>query len=124
MQESGGIDLEFTGDVWHWRGPAPFHFVTVPDEQSAVLSEVARAVTYGWGMVPVEVTVGGLTWETSLWPKDGAYLVPVRAQVRSRLELEVDQLVPVSLTIAPRVDRPIDPRTESPRRNTISEAGG
>ena len=73
-------------------------------------------------MVPVEVTVGGYTWETSLWPKEGGYLVPIRAQVRSRLKLEIDQLVAVRLTIAPRADRPIDPRTGSPRRNTIRRA--
>ena len=65
MQESGGIDLEFTGDVWHWRGPAPFHFVTVPDGPSAQLREVARAVTYGWGMVPVRARIGRTQWTTS-----------------------------------------------------------
>ena len=122
--ENSGAGFAFREPLFYWRGPAPYYFVRVPPATAEEIADVAAEVTYGWGMVPVEVTVGGWTWETSLWPKDGAYLVPVRAQVRSRLELEVDQLVPVSLTIAPRVDRPIDPRTGSPRRNTISEAGG
>ncbi len=26
------MDLEFSGEIWFWRGPAPWHFVTVPDE--------------------------------------------------------------------------------------------
>jgi hypothetical protein len=47
------MDLEVTGDVWEWRGPAPYYFVTVPDEESAQLREVAAGVTYGWGMIPV-----------------------------------------------------------------------
>jgi hypothetical protein len=24
------VELEFSGEVWFWRGPSPFHFVTVP----------------------------------------------------------------------------------------------
>ena len=26
------LDLQFTGDIWHWRGPSPFYFVTVPED--------------------------------------------------------------------------------------------
>jgi hypothetical protein len=25
------VDLEFSGEVWFWRGPSPYHFVTVPE---------------------------------------------------------------------------------------------
>ena len=122
--QDSGASFVFQGLVHHWRGPAPYYFVRVPPETAEELADVAAEVTYGWGMVPVEVMVGGYTWETSLWPKEGGYLVPIRAQVRSRVELEVDQLVAVRLTIAPRTARPIDPRTGSPRRNTIRETGG
>jgi hypothetical protein len=31
------VDLEFSGDVWFWRGPSPYHFVTVPEDESAAL---------------------------------------------------------------------------------------
>ena len=24
------MDLDVTGEIWHWRGPAPYYFVTVP----------------------------------------------------------------------------------------------
>ena len=114
--------MAFQGPCFYWRGPAPFYFVRVPPATVEEIADIAAEVTYGWGMVPVEVTVGGYTWETSLWPKEEGYLVPIRAQVRSRLKLEIDQLVAVRLTIAPRADRPIDPRTGSPRRNTIRRA--
>jgi len=52
------MDLEFTGDVWHWRGPSPYHFVTVPEEESAALEDVSPMVSYGWGMIPVSAQVG------------------------------------------------------------------
>ncbi len=73
---AGATDLEFSGDVWHWRGPAPFHFVTVPEEESAQLHELSRSVTYGWGMIPVRARTGGARWTTSLFREDGRYVVP------------------------------------------------
>ena len=93
------MELAFSGELWFWRGPAPWHFVTVPDEESATLEEISPAVTYGWGMVPVTVRVGGSKWATSLWPKDGGYIVPLKAWVRRAEELEVGDIVEVSLTV-------------------------
>jgi hypothetical protein len=51
--------IEFRGPIWHWRGPAPFYFVTVPEEDSRELKAVSGAVTYGWGMIPVTARIGG-----------------------------------------------------------------
>ncbi|WP_369141018.1 DUF1905 domain-containing protein [Modestobacter versicolor] len=93
-----GLQLEFTGDVWHWRGPAPFHFVTVPPEESARLAEVAPALSYGWGMLPVRARIGGTAWTTSLWPKDGAYLLPLKDAVRRAEQLDVGDVVTAHLT--------------------------
>src|SRR5690242_3356758 len=64
------VDLEFSGEVWFWRGPAPYHFVTVPEDESAELQETAALVTYGWGMIPVAAGIGSTDWTTSLWPKN------------------------------------------------------
>ena len=52
------MQLEFSGEVWFWRGPAPYHFVTVPEDESAEVQATAALVSYGWGMVPVEVRSG------------------------------------------------------------------
>src|SRR3954453_17929666 len=64
----GGMQLEFSGEVWGGRGPAPYYFVTVPDPESAALQDISPEVTYGWGMIPVEVEIGATTFNTSLWP--------------------------------------------------------
>lgn len=50
MRDPDGMELEFSGALWHWRGPAPFYFVTVPEEESLDLQAVSREVSYGWGM--------------------------------------------------------------------------
>jgi hypothetical protein len=76
------MHLEFAGRVVEWRGPAPYHFVPVPDEESADIREVASIATYGWGVIPVEATIDGITFTTSLFPKDGGYLLPLKDAVR------------------------------------------
>jgi Domain of unknown function (DUF1905) len=93
------MDLEFSGEVWFWRGPSPYHFVTVPDEQCGALAAASSLVTYGWGMIPVVARIGGTEWTTSLFPKNGGYIVPVKDKVRKGEGLEVGDSVTVSLTV-------------------------
>jgi hypothetical protein len=89
--------IEFTGAVFEWRGPAPFFYVAVPDAESAEVRAVASAVTYGWGMVPVTARVGGTEWRTSLFPKDGRYLVPLKDAVRKAEGIGAGDVVAVRL---------------------------
>jgi hypothetical protein len=93
------MNLEFSGKIWHWAGPAPFYFVTVPPEQSQDLKATSKLVTYGWGMIPVRVQIGKTEWTTSLWPKEGLYVVPLKDSVRKAEELEEGQRVKVRLEV-------------------------
>jgi len=93
------MELEVTGEVWHWRGPSPYHFVTVPPGQSADLREAAASVTYGWGMIPVSARVGATSWTTSLFAKDGGYVVPLRVRVRAAEGIELGETVTVHLFV-------------------------
>jgi len=93
------VDLEFSGKVWFWRGPSPYHFVTVPEDESAELQETAALVTYGWGMIPVEAGIGSTGWTTSLWPKDGGYVVPLKDKVRKAEGIEIGDVVTVRLVV-------------------------
>jgi hypothetical protein len=94
------VQIRFRGVVWYWRGPAPFHFVTVPPEHALEIAEISAAITYGWGMIPATVTIGGTEWTTSLWPKDGGYIVPLKTAVRRAEDVEVDDEADVRLVIA------------------------
>jgi hypothetical protein len=91
--------LEFSGEIWFWRGPAPHHFVTVPDEECGALEAASAFVTYGWGMIPVAARIGATEWTTSLFPKDGRYIVPVKASVRNAEGLELGDTVTVRLNV-------------------------
>ena len=102
LSKPDGLDLDFTGGLWHWRGPSPFYFVSVPDAESRELNALSNAVTYGWGMIPVRARIGSSEWETSLWPKAGQYIVPVKDAVRRAEKLDVGDSVAVRLNVAPR----------------------
>jgi hypothetical protein len=93
------MTIEFTGPVWFWRGPAPWYFVTVPPEQSRQLQEIMTAVTYGWGMIPVQASIGATEWTTSLWPKDGAYILPIKAVVRRAENVEEGETITARLEV-------------------------
>ena len=91
--------IEFNGKIWFWHGPAPWCFVTVPAEQSLDLKGISGFVTYGWGMIPVKVRIGQTEWKTSMFPKDGSYIVPIKASVRKAENLEEGDEVTVRLEI-------------------------
>ena len=93
------LDLEFSGELWYWRGPSPYHFITVPGDLCGELRAMAAVVSYGWGMIPVRVRIGASEWETSLFPKDGGYVVPVKDVVRKAEGLAVGDTVVVQLVI-------------------------
>ena len=98
------MDLDFSGPVIEWRGPSPYYFVRVPDEQSEDIREVAALATYGWGVVPVTARIGEVTFQTSLMPKDGGYLLPLKDAVRKPQGICAGTVVTVELTVR------LDPR--------------
>src|SRR5262249_17496087 len=93
------LDVEFDGEVFEWRGPAPFYFAAMPDEPSAAVHAIARIVSYGWGCIPGAVSIGRTELPTALIPKDGRSLVPVRAAVRQAEAIERGDVVRVRVTI-------------------------
>lgn len=93
------MNIEFTGTIWFWRGPAPWYFVTVPPPQSLELKDISGLVTYGWGMIPVSARIGETVWTTSLFPKDDQYILPIKADIRKAERLEEGDVVTVRLEV-------------------------
>ena len=93
------MHIEFDAKIWYWRGPAPWFFVTFPDKQCGDLKAISGFVTYGWGMIPAKVRIGKTEWTTSLFPKDGSYIVPIKASVRKTENLEEGDKVTVQLEV-------------------------
>jgi hypothetical protein len=92
------MDFEFEGPVVEWRGPAPFYFVAIPEEESSEIKFAAKGVEY-WGQVPVVVRISDTEFRTALFPKDGHYLLPLKDVVRKSAGIEVDQVLAVALSV-------------------------
>ena len=93
-----GMSFELTGPVIEWRGPAPFYFLRVAEEDSEDIKFAAKGIEY-WGQVPVVVTLGDTEFKTALFPKDGVYLIPLKDVVRKAEGVEVDQVWDVVLRV-------------------------
>jgi hypothetical protein len=93
------VTTEFSGEVWFWKGPAPWYFVTVPEAESRQIKEVESLVTYGWGMIPVNARIGNTVWYTALWPKDGRYVLPIKSIIRKAEGIEEGQVVSARLDL-------------------------
>ncbi len=99
------MDLEFTADLWEWRGPAPYYWLTVPEDGCAYIRAEAAIASYGWGAIPVRARIGATEWETSLLPKNGGYVLPVKDKVRKAEGIGDGDTVGVAMSIAPRGGR-------------------
>ena len=92
------MDFAFEGPVVEWRGPAPFYFVAIPDDESEDIKFAAKGVEY-WGQVPVIVRISDMEFTTALFPKDGRYLLPLKDAVRTSAGIELDEVLAVELRI-------------------------
>lgn len=98
------MDFEFEGPVVEWRGPAPYYFVAIPEEDSEDIKLAAKGIEY-WGQVPVLVRIADVHFTTALFPKDGGYLLPLKDAVRRSAGIEPDQLLAVGLSVGRRETR-------------------
>ena len=96
------MQFTFDAEVIHWRGPAPFFYAPLPDGAAEQIRNAARLVSYGWGVIPVEASVGGVRFTTSLFPKDGTYLLPLKDAVRRPTGITAGDVVHVEMVVQPR----------------------
>ena len=92
------MEFEFAGCVVEWRGPAPFYFVAIPEEESDDIKLLAKGIEY-WGQVPVTARVNDTEFSTALFPKEGRYLLPLKNAVRTSARIAVGQIVAVELSV-------------------------
>ena len=91
------MTLDFAGEIIHWRGPSPFHFVLMPEPQASELRECANDLSYGWGCIMTRGRIGNTDFRTALIPKDGTYAVPIKTAVRRAEDLELGDTVSIRL---------------------------
>lgn len=92
-------ELVFQAEVIHWRGPSPYFFAPLPADAAEQIRTLARAVTYGWGMIPVEARIRDTDFKTSLFAKDGTYYLPLKDKVRHAARVTAGDRIEVALVI-------------------------
>jgi hypothetical protein len=96
--------ISFEATVICWRGPAPWFYAPVPIEHAAALRQASRIASYGWGVIPVAARIGDVTFNTSLFPKDATYLLPLKSAVRRRADITAGDVIQVEMTVQPKWD--------------------
>ncbi len=94
--------LHFDAIIIEWRGPAPFLFAPIPDVLTPEIRFAAHQASYGWGVVPVSARIGATAFTTSLFPRDGGYLLPIKVAVQRAEGLGVGDAVVARLTVSTR----------------------
>lgn len=93
------MEYAFTARVIEWRGPSPYYYLPVPEEESADIRDIAAMASYGWGVIPVVARIGDVAFETSLFPRDGGYLLPLKDAVRKPRQIAVGDEVTVEMGV-------------------------
>lgn len=93
--------MKLNASLWLWSGgQGSWHFITVPEAQSAEIRAAAFAGPRGFGSVRVEARIGDVSWRTSVFPqKSGGYILPVKADVRRRAMIAAGDDVTVFLKL-------------------------
>jgi hypothetical protein len=81
------------------RPQAPYYFVATPAHVDDFLHAHLGELTYGWGGIPAQVRIGDTEVTTSLMPKDGVYLVPLKVALRRAEGIEDGDDVRVRLQV-------------------------
>ena len=94
------MDWEFDAEVFQWRGPAPYFFVATPDDANAFLQDHLAELTYGWGVIPARVRIGNTEVATSLIPREGGHLVPLKVALRRPEQIDDGDVVHVQVSVS------------------------
>jgi len=100
------MQWHFKAPIIEWRGPAPFFYARIPETVGAEIAAVKRIASYGWGVIPVKATIAGVAFETSLFPRENTYLLPLKAAVRKRIGVTVGDEIEVLMAIGGVIREP------------------
>ena len=95
------IRYTFSGKLWKSAGQAGWYFISLPSEISKEIRENLKWQEEGWGRMKATATIEKEEWETAIWfdKKQDTYLLPIKADIRKKLKLKIDQTRAVSIAI-------------------------
>lgn len=97
----GKIKYDFTAVIWQHNSSGGWYFVTLPIELSNEIRENLQWQEEGWGRMKASAQIETMTWDTAIWydTKLKSYLLPIKSEVRKKLNLSSNQSVEISILL-------------------------
>lgn len=92
---------KFSAKVKVYPGAATWYFIILPKSVAREIDFVHGHHKAGFGSLRVKVTIGGTSWQTSIFTdtKARSYMLPLKAEVRKAEGIEAGSSVAVELEI-------------------------
>ncbi|MDR0793217.1 MAG: DUF1905 domain-containing protein [Chitinophagaceae bacterium] len=92
---------QFSSKLWQLAEAGGWYFLSLPKKLSDEIRASFKTEEEGWGRLKATAKIGNTEWQTAIWfdTKRNVYLLPVKAGVRKKEKLVVDQTVAVALDI-------------------------
>lgn len=101
--KNNGVKYEFSAKTWHSSptGSCGWCFVCLPKDMSKGIRENLKFLEEGWGRMKATAKIGNSEWETAIWfdTKQDTYLLPLKATIRKKENIELDKEVVVTIWI-------------------------
>ncbi len=97
----GKIKYEYSAKMWRHDAPGGWYFVSVPKALSKEIRENLKWQEEGWGRMKAVAQMETLIWETAIWfdTKKDTYILPIKAEIRKKSNLEINQKITMILWI-------------------------
>ncbi|HET9056519.1 MAG TPA: DUF1905 domain-containing protein [Chitinophagaceae bacterium] len=96
-----GIKYEFKANPWQYVGPSSWVFISLPIGMAKEIRDNLKNEEEGWGRLKATAKVGNTEWKTAIWfdTKRNTYLLPLKAEVRKKENIEINKNLKVTLWI-------------------------
>jgi hypothetical protein len=94
------VIYRFDAELWLWDARESWTFLSLPEEASDEIREVAAAFPRAFRSVKVTATIGTTTWRTSIFPgAGGVYVLPLKKPVRQAEGIEAGDTATVRVEL-------------------------
>ncbi len=99
--EKGKVKYSYTTKLWRHESTGGWYFVSLPKDLSKEIREHFQWQEEGWGRMKALAEIGRVSWETAIWfdTKMDTYILPIKAEIRKKLALTVDQTIEMNIRI-------------------------
>lgn len=102
MMEMAKIGYSFESKLWKYDLPkGGWFFLSLPQKLSREIREQNQDLEHELGRLQASAKIGNVQWDTAIWfdTKGNTYLLPLKADIRKKLNLVKNQTYMVELLI-------------------------